>query len=307
MTSPLPILLDGGPFAIATHGLRKSYGSLHALDGVDLQVPEGSVYVLVGPNGAGKTTLLKTLLDLVRAREGRAEVLGLDPVAEGPRVRAQVGYVPERHDSVEAPLSVAAQLRYHAAFLVRWDAAYAAELLRVLEVDPGRPLNGLSKGEVRRVQLILALAHRPPLLLLDEPTDGLDPLMRDTVLEVLAAHLAETPTTVVLATHHASEVERLVDHVGVLRDGRLTAQLPLHELKRKLLRYRAEVPAGWQGVPGLNGAVLQRAGGGREIRWTVWGDEIETLAHLAASGAMVREAAPVHLDDAVLALLGKEK
>ena len=161
----------------------------------------------------------------------------------------------------------------------------------------------LSKGQARRVHLTMALAHRPPLLLLDEPTDGLDPLMRDETLGVLAEHLASNPPTVVLSTHHVEEVERLADHIGVLSAGELRAQMTIEHVQRDLRRYRAEVPTGWTGAPSLNGSVLKRVNGGREVQLTVWGTEREIARQLESSGATVREAAPLTLLDATLALL----
>ena len=148
-----------------------------------------------------------------------------------------------------------------------------------------------------------ALAHRPPVLLLDEPTDGLDPLARDDFGALLVEHMADAPTTVLWSTHHVHEAERLADHVGVLRGGRLLLQAPVDAVRGRVRRYRAEVPEGWEGAPGLNGEVLVRARSGREITWTVWGDEREVAERLSASGATVREAAPLSLEDASLALL----
>ena len=125
---------------------------------------------------------------------------------------------------------------------------------RAFGLRPHRKVGTLSKGESRRLQLVLALAHRPPLLLLDEPTDGLDPVVRNRTLALLAEHLADTPTTVLISTHHIHEVESLADHVGVLRDGTLVAQMPRDELQRTVGRYRVEVPDGWQGPRELAGA-----------------------------------------------------
>ncbi len=152
----------------------------------------------------------------------------------------------------------------------------------------------------------MALAHRPRLLILDEPTDGLDPVMRDETLGLLVEHITETPTTVLISTHLVHEVDRLADHLGVMRDGKLTAQLPRDQLHRMLRRYRADVPEGWSGVPGLNGTVVRRSGIGREIQWSVWGEEAEVTRHLVSAGATVRDAAPLTLEDAAIALLSRK-
>ena len=292
-----------GPFAVATRGLSKRFGGVVALEDEDLRDPEGAVYVLAGANGAGKTTLMEALLDLVRPDAGTAAVFGLDVRQRGPEVRAQVGYVAASPGWEYGWMSVGRLLQHHAAFYPTWDAAYAARLARLFALPLDRRLGVLSRGFARRVQLALALAHRPPLLLLDEPTDGLDRVVRDELMGLLVEHLAETPTTLLVATHQLHEVDPLADHLGVLRDGRLVAQLPRDRLHRTLRRYRAEVPEGWTAPDALNGAVVRRAGSGREIHWVIWGEEAEVAEQLAGAGATLREAGPLTLDDAVLALL----
>ncbi|HEX2186086.1 MAG TPA: ABC transporter ATP-binding protein, partial [Chloroflexota bacterium] len=255
MSFHLPVRLDAGALSVRTDGLAKRFGPEFSLADVGLQVPEGAVYVLVGPNGAGKTTTLKILLGLLRPDAGVVDVLGMDPRAQGPRVRAQVGYVPERTDWGYPWMRVGRMLEHHAVYFPAWDAAYAARLARAFELPLHKPLGKLSKGLARRVHLTLALAHRPPLLLLDEPTDGLDPVMRDETLGMLAEHVAETGCTVLVSTHLVHEVDRLADHLGVIQGGRLTAQLARDTLHRMLRRYRADIPEGWRGVPDLDGTV----------------------------------------------------
>ena len=215
--------------------------------------------------------------------------------------------MPERHDWGYGWMRVGRLLEHHRAFYPAWDREYAGRLVGAFDLRLGERFGRLSKGQARRVQLVMALAHRPPLLLLDEPTDGLDPVMRDELLGILAAHLAETPTTMLVSTHLVHEIERLADHVGVIRRGRLRAQLGVETLRRGLRRYRAEVPAGWGGAAGLNGAVLRRSEAEREILWTVWGEEAVVTEELRRAGARVREAAPLSLEDAALALLSAKE
>jgi ABC-2 type transport system ATP-binding protein len=270
---------------------------------LELRVPEGAVYVLVGPNGSGKTTTLRTLLDLVRADTGWAAVLGKDSVAEGPQARALAGYVPERQDAGYGWMKVQQLLDHHASYRSSWDPVYAAELMGRLEVRDHTKFGKLSKGEARRVQLVMALAHRPPVLLLDEPTDGLDPVMRDEALALLSDHVAETGATLLISTHLVYEVEGLGDHLGVLREGRLRAQLDRETLRARLRRYTLEVPDGWDGVASLEGRVIRTGGGGREVAWTVWGEEPDVLEQLKANGATVRDVDPLTLEEAAVALL----
>ena len=294
--------------AVITHGLTKRYGRETALDGVDLRVPDGAVYVLVGPNGAGKSTAMRVLMNLERPDAGSAAVFGLDTGRRGPEVRAQVGYVPERYDLAYRWLTCEELLRHVAVFYPTWDHAYAEHLGRDLELRPTRRVGTLSKGESRRLQLALALAHRPPLLLLDEPTDGLDPVIRKRVLAMLAEHLADTPTTVLVSTHQVYEFESLTDHVGVLQGGRLAAQMPRDELQRTVKRYRLEAPEGWEPPAALRPAAVvpRRARTGREVEWTLLGEERDVAERLTASGARVREVAPLGLEDAALAFLRSE-
>jgi ABC-2 type transport system ATP-binding protein len=305
MTMELPTRIDGS-HAILTRGLAKSYGGETALRGIDLQVPEGAVYVLIGANGAGKTTTLRVLLDLVRPSAGSAEVLGLDANTRGPDVRAQIGYVPERLEWGYSWMRVGRLMEHHASFYRGWDREYAVDLSRKFGLRLDKAVGKLSKGQARRVQLALALAHRPPVLVLDEPTDGLDPIMRDETLGILIDHLAHTPTTTLISTHLVHETERLADHIGMLRSGWLVTQAPRDALRRLLRRYRAEVPERWEGVPDLNGAVAQRAGVGREIHWMVWGEETEITTRLTTAGATVRDVSAVTLEEATLALLGRK-
>jgi ABC-2 type transport system ATP-binding protein len=295
-----------GSLAVATHALTVRYGRETALDGVDFRVPEGSVYVLVGANGAGKSTTFKVLMNLERPDAGTAEVFGLDTGRRGPQVRAQVGYVPEHHGHGYRWMTCGRLLRHASAFYPAWDPAYAAHLGTALGLRLDRGLGTLSKGENRRLQLVMAMAHRPPLLLLDEPTDGLDPVVRRRALALLAEHLADTPTTVLVSTHHVHEVESLADHVGVLRAGRLVAQMPRDELQRTVRRYRVEVPEGWQAPPGLETGAARRAGSGRVLQWTLVGEEREVAQRLAGSGATVREVTTLGLEDAALAFLPEE-
>ena len=306
MTSLPKELTTNGPVAIVTRALRKRFGRTTALDGVDLTVPEGSVYVLVGPNGVGKTTAFDVILDLVVADSGTAEVLGLDSRRDGARLRAHVGWVPEKVDPGYGWMRIGALIAYHSGYYPAWDAGYARELGKLLEIRPEATFGRTSKGEQRRVQLLLALAHHPPVLLLDEPTDGLDPLMHERVLSALAEHLARFPTTILMSTHRVNEAERLGDHLGVMGAGRVAAQFDRETLRRSLRAYRFVVPDGWTGAPALADSVLLENGSQRELVWTIWGDESDVAQRLRAAGATLREVEPLSLENAALALLGAQ-
>jgi ABC-2 type transport system ATP-binding protein len=228
--------------------------------------------------------------------------MGFGTHAEAARARAHVGYVPEQPTWGHGWMRVGRLLAHHARYFPAWDRQYADRLAREFQLRLDQRMDTLSKGQGRRVHLVMALAHRPPLLILDEPTDGLDPVMRDETLGVLSAHMADSPTTVLLSTHHVMEMEHLADHVGALRDGELRAQLPLEHLRSKLRRYRADVPPGWQGDR-VRALVLKRTTDRDEIDWIIWGDEREIRQELQALGSTVRQTLPLSLNDATLALL----
>jgi ABC-2 type transport system ATP-binding protein len=306
-TKPLTRPLQAEPTddwvaAVMTHGLSKRYGASTALTEIDLWVPNGAVYMLAGENGAGKSTLLRVLLNLERATDGQAEVMGLIPARQGARVRARVGYVPERSDIGPRWMTVGQWFAERAVYYPSWDADYAALLCRRLDIDLTQRLGRLSKGQARRVQIVASLAYRPPLLLLDEPTDGLDPVARDTILELLSDHLAETGCTILASTHLIYELDALVDHIGVLSHGRLTAQMSRDDLQRTLKGYRLVGPEGWEGPLDLPG-VLNRGRFGREHHWIVRGDEAEITADIVRSGGEVRDVTALNLHDAVLHLM----
>jgi ABC-2 type transport system ATP-binding protein len=302
----LAVDLSGALLAVATQGLCKRYGQRDALRDVSLQVPTGATYLLIGPNGAGKSTTIKILLDLVRPTSGTAEVMGYGTHADGAVVRAHVGYVPEQLNWGHGWMRVGRLLEHHAHYFPCWDTQYAERLAREFQLRLDQRMDTLSKGQGRRVHLVMALAHRPPLLILDEPTDGLDPVMRDEALGVLSAHMADTPTTVLVSTHHVMEMEHLADHVGVLHDGQLTAQMPLSSLRAQVRRYRANVPAGW-GAEQLRAVVLRKTTTRNEMDWTIVGDEREVIQELAALGVHVSESSPLTLNEATLALLTSAK
>jgi ABC-2 type transport system ATP-binding protein len=289
--------------AVETTNLSKTYGDQVALDRVDFRVPEGSVYVLVGANGAGKSSTFKILLNLERPTSGSASVFGLDTGSDAPHARAQIGYVPEQQDVPYPWMTCARFLQFIAAYYPSWDATYADHLVKSLDIRANRKSGSLSKGERRRLQLVTAMAHRPPLLLLDEPTEGLDPLARRQLLTLIAEHLADSPTTMVIATHHVHEVDSLADYIGALNAGRLVAQMSRDELRTTVKRYHLDVSPDWKAPAGISLSQLRTSGDGTDAQAMIIGDEQSIIDRLSASGARVRDTQPLTFDDAALALL----
>ncbi|MEO5567905.1 MAG: ABC transporter ATP-binding protein [Gemmatimonadaceae bacterium] len=211
-------------------GLTRHFGTRVALDSVSLSLPRGYVYGLVGANGAGKTTLIRHILGLLRAQSGSVRVFGLDPVADPVGVLSRVGYLSEEHD-LPGWMRVDELLRYSRAFYPTWDDAYVEQLRSSFGLENAAKVKTLSKGQKARAGLLVALAYRPELLLLDEPSSGLDPVVRRDILEAIMRTIAGEGRTVLFSSHLLDEVERVADHVTMIRDGRIVLSAPLGAIK----------------------------------------------------------------------------
>jgi len=210
--------------------LSRRFGATTALDSVTLSLPRGAVYGLVGANGAGKTTLIKHLLGLLQAESGSVRVFGLDPVADPVGVLSRIGYLSEEND-LPGWMRVDELMRYSRAFYPTWDDAYAEELRQTFALDPSAKIKDLSKGQKARTGLLVALAHRPELLVLDEPSSGLDPIVRRDILGAIIRTIAHEGRTVLFSSHLLGEVEEVADHVTMISHGRIVLSAPLDEIK----------------------------------------------------------------------------
>src|SRR5687768_8111033 len=210
--------------------LTRRFGAKTALDSVSLSLPRGAVYGLVGANGAGKTTLIKHILGLLRAESGSVRVFGLDPVADPVGVLSRIGYLSEEND-LPGWMTVDELMRYSRALYPGWDDAYAEELRRMFALDPAARIKTLSKGQKARAGLIIALAYRPELLVLDEPSSGLDPIVRRDILNAVIRTIADEGRTVLFSSHLLEEVEQVADHVTMIRQGKIVLSAPLQEVK----------------------------------------------------------------------------
>ena len=210
--------------------LTRRFGSKTALSSVTLSLPRGAVYGLVGENGAGKTTLIKHILGLLRAESGSVRVFGLDPVAEPVAVLSRIGYLSEEND-LPGWMRVDELIRYSRAFYPAWDDAYAEELRRTFALDPVERIKNLSKGQKARAGLLVALAYRPELLVLDEPSSGLDPIVRRDILGAVIRTIAGEGRTVLFSSHLLDEVEQVADHVTMISHGTIGLSGPLAAIK----------------------------------------------------------------------------
>jgi len=216
---------------LETRDLVVRHGRTVAVDGVSLQVPEGSVYALLGRNGAGKSSLVRCLLGQHPAAGGVVTLFGRDPWRDRAALMAEVGVVPETPDAPPA-MSARALIGFDGPLYRRYDERGAINRLLRFRVPVDKPFGSLSKGQRAQVALALALAHFPKLLVLDDPTLGLDPVARRALYEELIGDLADRGATVFMTTHDLDGVERIADRVGVLRAGKLVAQQELESLKK---------------------------------------------------------------------------
>lgn len=213
--------------AIEVHSLTKQYRRTRALDGVTLKIPEGAVYALVGANGAGKTTLIRVLMNIFPPSTGRATVLGLSSLEVSGHAFERIAYVSENQEMPDA-LTIGELLDYVRPFYPGWDSELEAQLVHQFDLPLQRKLKHLSRGMRMKVALASVLSYRPALIVLDEPFSGLDPLVRDELIESLKARAAET--TILLSSHDMSEVESFATHVGFLEQGRLLFSERMSEL-----------------------------------------------------------------------------
>ncbi len=225
--------------ALIIKGLTKSYGSVQALRGIDFEVPRGEIFGFLGPNGAGKTTTIRCLLDLIHPNGGTARVLGIDPQADPVAVRARTGYIPgELH--LDPNMRVEGALRYFNALRgnrADWD--FVQQLAQRLDLDLRPHIKNLSHGNKQKVGVVQALMHRPELLLLDEPTLGLDPLMQHEVLRMITEAQANG-ATVFFSSHIMSEVEAVAERVAIINLGKIVEVAEIKTLINRALR-RARV------------------------------------------------------------------
>ncbi len=288
--------------AIEIQGLTKAFTPDRGLFGLDLEVPLHEIFGFLGPNGSGKTTTIRLLLDFLRPGAGRARILGMDCHRQSVAIRAKVGYVP---GEVRLPEHLTGQefFEYLAALRnIAFPGERLAELTAALDLTLDIRIKALSKGNKQKLALAQALMHEPPLLLLDEPTEGLDPLVQHAFYDLLEAY-RRRGGSVFMSSHVLSEVERVCDHVAIIRAGRLAAVERIEELVRKKVRnlevvFATDVdPAAFcAGLPGLEVRVWE----GRRASFAVSGAVDPVVKRLAAFEIADMTFAPVSLEEAFL-------
>ncbi len=240
-------------FAVEVRNLSRSFYGKVALSDVSLQIPEGSIFGLIGLNGAGKTTLIRHLIGSLRALHGTVRVLGNDPTHHPEQTLGRLGYLTEE-DSLPKWMRVGDLLDFTRAVYPTWDDAYAAQLCEVFAFTREMRLQSMSKGQRARAGLLVAIAHRPELLILDEPSSGLDPIARKDILEAIIRTVNDDGRTVLFSSHLLDEVNRVCDSIALMRGGRLIETISTTTLESQyaeIICRPLETPSG---APDIQGA-----------------------------------------------------
>jgi ABC-2 type transport system ATP-binding protein len=286
--------------AIETKDLTYRVGRDFELREVNLRVREGSIYGFLGPNGAGKTTTIRLLLGLLSPNAGKIRVLGHEVPSATHLALAETGYVPER-PHLYSYLTVADAIRFHGAFWRSFDFGYAEELQEIFNLQHDQKLSRLSKGGMGKLHMLLVLAQRPRLLVLDEPTDGLDPVVRRDVLTALLDFCSQGSATVFISSHLVHELERICDWVGVMDRGRLVAELPMHSFKEGIKRLRvARAPSLIGDTPFV---LLLREQTPFDEIWVVRGWQGPMVQWFEGAGAELKEIVDLDLEEGFVEML----
>ena len=286
---------------IEVRDVVKTFDGFRALDGVTMTVPRGAVYGLVGPNGAGKSTLIRHLTGIYRPDSGAIDIDG-QPVYENPAVKARIAYIPD--DVFYFPqATIPDMMRYYRGIYPKFDAERYQKLGEVFQLDPKRQIRRLSKGMQKQAAFWLAMCLRPDVLVLDEPVDGLDPVMRRQVWSLLLGDVAEYGTTVLVSSHNLRELEDVCDHVGVMHKGRVILQRSLTELQGGITKLQLVFDGATPPWP-QELAILHEQSAGRLRTLIVRGDQDTVQQTLAQCHPMLCDLLPLSLEEIFIYELG---
>ena len=291
---------SGAP--IEVFGLHRRFKQKLALDDVTLTVPKGCVFGLLGENGAGKTTLIRHVMGLLRAQSGTVRVFGKDPVKDPEGALGHIGYLSEDRD-IPKWMTIHELMRYTQGFYPKWDMAFAEELLRTFELNPAQKIKTLSMGQTAKTGLLMALAHRPDLVVLDEPSSGLDAVVRRHILHTAIRLVASEGRTVLFSSHLLDEVERVSDYVAIINNGRVLLCDRLDNIKRSHCRLRIVFRQEIVTRPSIPGA-LSVEGEGREWVVVCDGGQDEVRRHVAQHNAEIVSEDAAALEEIFLARVG---
>ena len=278
------------------NNVTKAFGSFKALDGLNLHVPKGAVYGLVGPNGAGKSTAIRCMLGVYRPDQGTVRVEGL-PVFENPGVKQRIGSIPD--EVLYFPSATLEEMRrFYRGIYPKFDEALFDRLREVFQLPGKTPIRRLSKGQQKQAAFHLTVCTHPELLILDEPVDGLDPVMRRQVMGLILSDVAEHGTTVLISSHNLRELEDVCDHVGILNKGKMLMEKSLADMQGNTCKLQlvGQLPEGLE--------VLHESSSGRLKTLIVRGQAWEVSARVAAAKPAYFDVLPLSLEEIFIYELG---
>ena len=278
----------------------KTFDGCRALDDLTMTVPQGAVYGLVGPNGAGKSTAIRCITGIYKPSSGTITLSGA-PVFENPAAKARIGYIPDDVFYFSAA-SIRDMAKFYKGVCPNFDPERFEKLKEAFDLDPKQPIRRMSKGMQKQAAFWLALSTRPELLVLDEPVDGLDPVMRRQVWSLVMADVAEEGTTVLVSSHNLRELEDVCDHVGILDHGKLLLERSLSELQGGTVKVLVALPEGSALPEGL--PILHESRTGRMRTLIVRADADTAAAMFAECQPMYLDVVPLNLEEVFIYELG---
>ena len=285
---------------IEVKNLIKSFEGFKALDGLNISVPRGAVYGLVGPNGAGKSTVIRHLAGIYRQDAGQVLIDG-EPVYENPALKGRMAYIPD-DIFYYTSATINDMAKFYKSVYPSFDQARYEKLGRVFELDGKRLMRKLSKGMQKQAAFWLAMALNPELVILDEPVDGLDPVMRRQVWSLLMEDVAERGTTVLVSSHNLRELEDVCDHVGIMNHGRMLLERGLTELQENIVKIQLALPDGKELPEDLE--ILHSSSTGRLRQLILRGKAEELTAKMQAASPLFVDVVPLTLEEIFIYELG---
>ena len=285
---------------IEIKALVKSFEGFRALDGLDITVPRGAVYGLVGPNGAGKSTLIRHTVGIYRQDAGELLIDG-EPVYENPKIKARIAYIPDEA-AYFTQSTIKDMMSFYRSMYPGFDQDRFEKLGPAFELSLNRPLRKMSKGMQKQAAFWLALSCRPDYIVLDEPVDGLDPVMRRQVWSLLLGDVAERGSTVLVSSHNLRELEDVCDHVGIMNRGKMLLERSLSQLQDNMVKVQLALADGAELPEGLD--ILHRSVTGRLQQLILRGDAEEVTNKLSTVQPLFMDVLPLSLEEIFIYELG---
>lgn len=285
---------------IEVRNVIKEFDGFRALDDMSMTVPTGAVYGLVGPNGAGKSTIIRHLTGIYRQDAGEITIDGA-PVFENPEVKSRIAYIPD-DIFYYANASIREMMDFYRSIYPHFDAERFKKLADVFGLDPKRQMRRLSKGMQKQAAFWIAVSLRPEILILDEPVDGLDPVMRRRIWSIIMADVAENGTTVLVSSHNLRELEDVCDNVGIMNKGKIMIERSLNELQENIVKIQLALPDGESLPEGLD--ILHKSNTGRLQSLIMHGTQEELTEKLQSAHPLFIDAVPLTLEEIFIYELG---